>query len=163
MLDRLPSSLARRAGLQPAASPAGLSRTTSTATTAVSTISGWENGVWEPSENWGQIWSKTDQMWSEIIDLDGLGRFLREEHPRDAAKSVAKRTRQPFGTVKKWLNGSARPNLHAALVLVCVYGPEVLAAMLREPPEWLDASARAAEQARQRSRLSRAQTRRGAR
>ena len=163
MLDRLPSSLARRSGLQPAASQLGHSGTASTATTAASTLAGWESGVWEPSENWGQIWSKSDHIWSEIIDVDGLARFLHAEHPRDAAKTVAKRTRQPLGTVKKWLNGSARPSLHAALVLVCVYGPEVLAAMLREPPEWLDASARAAEQARQRSRHARAQTRRGPR
>ncbi|MBL7309331.1 hypothetical protein INQ13_23315, partial [Escherichia coli] len=67
-------------------------------------------------------------------------------------------------TVKKWLAGVALPNGRAVLVLACCYGPELLRAMLRDPPGWLDASARGAEQARIEARLAalQAQLRRSA-
>lgn len=87
-------------------------------------------------------------MWSGEIDLDGLPRFLRERHPDKTAQHVQARTGVPADTVRKWLLGVAVPSLKTALQLLCAYGPEVLVAMFREPPDWLDAEAREAEQAR---------------
>lgn len=96
----------------------------------------------------------TNRDWSAQVDGDGLVRFLRAAHPSKTAIHVAARTRLPADTVKKWLAGVALPNGRAVLVLACCYGPELLRAMLRDPPGWLDASARGAEQARIEARLA---------
>lgn len=95
-----------------------------------------------------------DRDWSARIDGDGLARFLRAAHPAKTALHVAARTKLPADTVKKWLLGAALPNGRAVLVLACCYGPELLCAMLRDPPGWLDASARGAAQARIAARLA---------
>lgn len=107
---------------------------------------------------------KAGRDWSAQVDGDGLVRFLRAAHPGKTAIHVAARTRLPPDTVKKWLAGVALPNGRAVLVLACCYGPELLRAMLRDPPGWLDASARGAEQARIEARLAalQAQLRRSA-
>jgi hypothetical protein len=97
---------------------------------------------------------KADRDWSAQIDCDGLARFLRAAHPAKTAIHVAARTRLPADTVKKWLLGAALPNGRAVLVLACCYGPELLCAMLRDPPGWLDAAARGAAQARIEARLA---------
>jgi len=97
---------------------------------------------------------KADRDWSAQVDGDGLAWFLRAAHPAKTAIHVAARTRLPADTVKKWLSGAALPNGRAVLVLACCYGPELLCAMLRNPPGWLDASARGAAQARIEARLA---------
>ncbi|MGU3418509.1 hypothetical protein [Methylobacterium sp. D54C] len=97
---------------------------------------------------------KDGRDWSAQVDGDGLARFLRAAHPAKTAIHVAARTRLPADTVKKWLGGAALPNGRAVLVLACCYGPELLCAMLRDPPGWLDASARGAAQARIEARLA---------
>lgn len=102
----------------------------------------------------GHFVPNADRDWSAQIDGDGLARFLQAAHPAKTAIHVAARTRLPSDTVKKWLLGAALPNSRAVLVLACCYGPELLCAMLRDPPGWLDAAARGAAQARIEARIA---------
>lgn len=103
---------------------------------------------------WDHFFPKGERDWSAEIDADGLIRFLRTQHPCKTALNVAARTQLPADTVKKWLLGAALPNGRAILVLSCAYGPELLRAMLRHPPGWLDAAARGAEQVRLEAKLA---------
>lgn len=128
---------------------------------AVATIAGWESTVGKSGLIWDHFFSNADQDWSDEIDLAGLARFLRLIHPDKTAMNVAADTRQPVDTVKKWLAGVAVPNGRAMLVLVCVYGPEVLVAMLRKHPGWLVETARAAEQAHLEARVASLRAKRG--
>ncbi|MBY0259577.1 hypothetical protein [Methylobacterium sp.] len=140
-----------RSGVAPdrlalALSPAGIS--------AAPTIEGWESSVGNTGIALGHFFPKEGLDWSQQIDLDGLSRFLREQYPDKTAQNVAARTKLPADTVKKWLLGVALPNGRAMLVLACAFGPEVLVAMLRHPPGWLDEAARGAEQARLQAQLA---------
>jgi hypothetical protein len=81
--------------------------------------------------------------WAGAIDPDGLVRFLRAQHPFKPALHVSLLTGESEETVRKWLKRETRPGFRATLVLVCVYGPELLeAALTREAgarrPVWLD-------------------------
>jgi hypothetical protein len=40
--------------------------------------------------------------------------------------------------INKWLDGRSAPSFAALLVLVACYGPDFLAFVMDEPPEWLD-------------------------
>jgi hypothetical protein len=85
--------------------------------------------------------------WAERVDLAGLARFLTRRHPEKTAYHVAAETGLPADTVKKYLRLEMAPGFKATIVLVCTYGPELLAAMLSEPPEWLDPAMRQRDQA----------------
>lgn len=122
--------------------------------TAAPTIEGWESSVGNTGIAWDHFFPKAGLDWSQQVDLDGLSRFLRAQYPEKTAQNVAARTKLPADTVKKWLLGAALPNGRAMLVLACAFGPEVLVAMLRHPPGWLDEAARAAEQARLQAQLA---------
>jgi hypothetical protein len=81
-----------------------------------------------------QIWTFDAQKWASI---------LRDRHPDKTAECVAAAIDEPAATVRKWLEGRARPGWRATLKLVGVYGPELLAAAMDSPPEWLDDAVRA--------------------
>lgn len=120
----------------------------SVASSAPSTIEGWENAVGKSGLTWGHFFPMEGKNWSDEVDIDGLALFLRAQHPDKTAVNVAARAKLPADTVKKWLCGAALPNGRAMLVLACAYGPEVMVAMLRNPPGWLDEAAQAAKHAR---------------
>ena len=139
--------------------PSRLPNLPNDALAAVPTTAEWGNPMGNSGLNADHFFPKPGQNWSGRIDTAGLSRFLRTMHPEKTAAHVAAATRLPADTVKKWLAVEASPNGRALLVLACVYGPEVMTAMLREPPGWLDAQARQAEQARLDGELTRLTTR----
>lgn len=86
--------------------------------------------------------------------------FLRSRYPSKTAESVAADTGIGAETVKKWLDGSARPAWDSVFPLIFVYGPAFMAAVAPSQPRWLtDAyqreqlAALEAEQARIQSRI----------
>lgn len=121
---------------------------------AAATPAEWGSTVGKSGLTWDLFFSNTDHDWSDEVDMGGLVRFLRARYPDKTAANVAADTRLPADTVKKWLALVAAPNGRAMLVLACVYGPEVLVALLRRPPGWLVHSARAAEQSRLEAELA---------
>ncbi|WP_144767387.1 hypothetical protein [Methylobacterium dankookense] len=145
-------------GSNPEAAVPHLAFVASSAAPAVSataaTPSEWGSTVGKSGLSWDLFFSNTDHDWSDEIDMGGLVRFLRARYPDKTAPNVAADTRLPIDTVKKWLALVAAPNGKAVLVLACVYGPEVLVALLRTPPGWLVETARAAEQARLEAELA---------
>lgn len=64
--------------------------------------------------------------------------FLRSRYPSKTAESVAADTGIGAETVKKWLDGAARPSWDGALTLVFAYGPAFLAAVCPTSPKWID-------------------------
>jgi hypothetical protein len=86
-------------------------------------------------------------------DLAGLAALLRRLHPRNTADLVARdlcRFDPQFspGTVRNWLDGRNRLSLTNLLMLIDVYGPDVLIALWPVPaPAWMDRQAIAAEEA----------------
>ncbi|MGC5781624.1 hypothetical protein [Methylobacterium sp. NFXW15] len=114
----------------------------------------WGSTVGKSGLTWDLFFSNTGHDWSGEIDMSGLVRFLRGRYPDKTAANVSADTRLPADTVKKWLGLVAAPNGRAMLVLACVYGPEVLVAVLRRPPGWLVQSARMAEQVRLEAELA---------
>jgi hypothetical protein len=85
-----------------------------------------------------QTWAKDAQIWAGE---------LRARHPVKTAEHVAALTGEPVATIRKWLEGRARPGWRAWLKLIGVYGPDILAAAFETPPEWLDEAARAQKRA----------------
>ena len=98
------------------------------------------------NDMFGQITSrvrtKGAQKWASRIDLDGLSRFLREQHPDKTAAHVEALTGVPYASVRKWLSGDAAPNARAMAALILTYGPELLHAMVIGAPDWLKATVR---------------------
>lgn len=75
--------------------------------------------------------------WSDAIDVAGMVAFLSRAHGhRKVAESVAAATGEPLSTVRKWFALETKPGFRATLVLVCVYGPDLLEAALRRQPAW---------------------------
>lgn len=89
-----------------------------------------------------QVRSAGRKAWSDRIDLNGLARVLRARHPEKTAVHVAAETGLPHDSVRKWLSGESVPGGKALLALICAYGPDLMHAMIRGAPEWLDAAAR---------------------
>lgn len=73
--------------------------------------------------------------------------FIRRRYPMKTAESVAADTGIGAETVKKWLDGSARPSWDGVFALICAYGPAFLAAVLPNAPQWLDEAHRREMQA----------------
>jgi hypothetical protein len=97
--------------------------------------------------------SSKDHFWSNRIDFDGLASFLRRLYPSKTAACVAADTGLPADSVKKWLLGEVQPNGRAMLALICAYGPPLICAAVKSPPEWCDAGLRAAKIAKLRAEL----------
>lgn len=75
--------------------------------------------------------------------LERLVRALRKLHPVKTADAVQAETGIPSTTVGKWLALQSSPSLPAFARLVFAYGPDVVSALFRKAPAWLDAAARA--------------------
>lgn len=86
---------------------------------------------------------------SNVLDSAGYAarsaQFLRQRHPFKPAEAVEYATGGlvTAGQVKKWLLGHSAPSLPALMVLIGVYGPEIIGAIMGSVPGWLDAAARA--------------------
>lgn len=63
--------------------------------------------------------------------------FLRSRYPAKTAESVAADTGIGAETVKKWLDGSARPAWDSVFPLILAYGPAFLVAVFPRQPAWL--------------------------
>ncbi|MGY2051709.1 hypothetical protein [Methylobacterium sp. JK268] len=94
--------------------------------------------------------------WRGPVDAAGLARFLRERHPSKTAIHVAALSGVPVDTVAKLLAREALPSGRTLLALICVYGPELLAAVLPGAnPRWLEGARILADQARLEAELAR--------
>lgn len=71
--------------------------------------------------------------------------FLRRRHPVKTAAFVAAELGAPVRTVENWLSGAATPHLGWFLKAVQAYGPEMLEAVLADPPAWLIEARRRAQ------------------
>ena len=88
------------------------------------------------------------RIWKNQIDPAGMVRWPRARHPTKTAATVAGELGAPVETVANWLNHGTLPNGRMLVLMVCVYGPDFLAAILTDPPDWLSKAAMLAEQER---------------
>lgn len=86
--------------------------------------------------------------------------FVRQMYPIKTADCVAADTGLPVQTVRRWLEGAAKPSWVGFSRLILAYGPGFLAAVFPRQPAWLaDAYQRErlaeleAEQARIKSKI----------
>ncbi len=85
------------------------------------------------------------QFW--WFDPPELVVFLKERYPNHTAKRVAQETGAPVRTVENWLAGNSAPNVFWAFRMVGLYGPEFLARVMTNPPDWLSAARMAQKRA----------------
>lgn len=64
--------------------------------------------------------------------------FIRAQYPTKTAENVSHDTGVGAETVKKWLDGTARPSWDGIFALICAYGPAFLIAVYSKAPAWLD-------------------------
>lgn len=87
--------------------------------------------------------------------------FVRQLHPVKTAEHVSADTGVAADTVRKWLEGVAKPSFIAFSKLILAYGPAFLIAVYPKAPKWLDDAHRRerlaaleAEQARIRAEIA---------
>lgn len=68
----------------------------------------------------------------EAVLRDRLADFLRDQHPTNTAKAVARKARVPHRTVERWLAGLSSPRLEHFISLLKAYGPALLQAAMDE-------------------------------
>lgn len=64
--------------------------------------------------------------------------FIRLRHPVKTAECVAADINLPVHTVKRWLEGAAKPSWSGLSRLIFAYGPAFLVAVYPKAPRWLD-------------------------
>ena len=64
--------------------------------------------------------------------------FLRGIYPSKTADNVSFDTGIPSDTVRKWLEGAAKPSWAGLSRLIFAYGPAFLVAVYPKAPAWLD-------------------------
>lgn len=64
--------------------------------------------------------------------------FLRGIYPSKTAENVSYDTGIPSDTVRKWLEGVAKPSWAGLSRLIFAYGPAFLVAVYPKAPAWLD-------------------------
>lgn len=99
------------------------------------------------------------------MNTDGVAAFLRRRHPVNTAHMVEGQTGIPHRTVENWLHRNNEMRAVHLLLLVSVYGPDVLAAAWPVGanggvPSWLDAGRAADELAALEAEARRNETRR---
>ncbi|WP_029065605.1 hypothetical protein [Labrenzia sp. DG1229] len=76
------------------------------------------------------------------IDMDRLSRFFRDRYPTATAAAVAADLGVSLRTVEAWLGSSPRePKATQIIKAIWIYGPDFLAVLLPEPPQWLSEAA----------------------
>lgn len=73
--------------------------------------------------------------------------FLRGLYPAKTADNVSYDTGIPADTVRKWLEGVAKPSFAGLSRLIFAYGPAFLVAVYPKAPQWLDEARRREQQA----------------
>lgn len=68
--------------------------------------------------------------------------YLRNLHPANTCKNVARDLDISEKTVENWINGGA-PGVSGVVRLVCVYGTDFILACFIPPPTWIDVAKRA--------------------
>lgn len=76
-----------------------------------------------------------------------LVRWLKARWPQNTAKAAARDIGAPFRTVQNWLAGTSTPSAIWIIRLIAAYGPEFLAAIMTDPPSWIDQAKIAQERA----------------
>ncbi|MGO4738616.1 hypothetical protein AB4099_18860 [Bosea sp. 2KB_26] len=71
--------------------------------------------------------------------------FLRGLYPAKTADNVSYDTGIPADTVRKWLEGVAKPSWAGLSRLIFAYGPAFLVAVYPQAPAWLDEAHRRAQ------------------
>lgn len=89
------------------------------------------------------------------VNMDRLATFFRKKYPTATAANVARDLDVSLRTAEGWL-GSNPSAPRAAVVLrgVLVYGPEFLAVLLPETPDWLTEAAQNEADARLRDQIN---------
>ena len=64
--------------------------------------------------------------------------FIRKLYPNKTADCVSADTGVPSQTVRRWLEGVAKPSWTAFSRLIFAYGPAFLIAVYPKAPKWLD-------------------------
>jgi hypothetical protein len=86
---------------------------------------------------------------------DRVVAFLRKIYANKPADNAAADIGLPPDTVKKWFAQQNSPNGLAVIRLVGAYGPELLCAIMKDPPDWLDETKRDRERAALREQQAR--------
>ncbi len=81
--------------------------------------------------------------------------FVRRLYPTKTADCVAADTGLPVQTVRRWLEGVAKPSWIGFSRLIFAYGPAFLAAVYPRAPAWLDDARRRELQAELRAEQQR--------
>lgn len=63
--------------------------------------------------------------------------FIRERYPVKTAECVAADIGVPVHTVKRWIEGAAKPSWSGFSRMILAYGPAFLAAVFPCQPKWL--------------------------
>lgn len=82
---------------------------------------------------------------AQIEVADRVCDFLRAAYPEKTAAHVHADTGVSTKTVEKWLARISAPGAAHLVVLVGVYGPEFLSAVMPKRPAWLDRAERERE------------------
>jgi hypothetical protein len=106
----------------------------------------------QSSQKFGQLSQNVGQL-SEAC-ADRVVTFLRSRYPSKTAESVAAETGLGVDRIRKWLERGSKPSCAACFVMIAVYGPEFLSAVMHRPPAWIATAARAARREQLRAEIS---------
>lgn len=81
------------------------------------------------------------------FDYARFSEWLRSRWPTATAKSAAHDIGANPRTIENWLSGVSTPSAPWILRLIALYGPDFLAAVMTDPPAWLDEAQIAQERA----------------
>lgn len=77
----------------------------------------------------------------QTIVAERVVAFLKQKHPDNTAKAVARRTDISRDTVAKWIERGSAPNAEGMARLICVYRADFLIAVLGGAEQWLAVAA----------------------
>jgi hypothetical protein len=113
----------------------------------------------EPEMNWS-VSTKIGSIEPQACPDRAIA-FIRALYPVKTAEHVAADIGLPVHTVKRWLEGVAKPSWSGLSRLIFAYGPAFLIAVYPKAPKWLDEAHRRerlaaleAEQARIRAEIA---------
>lgn len=106
----------------------------------------------QSSQKFGQLSQNFGQLSEECADR--VVAFLRARYPAKTAESVAAETGLGADRIRKWIDRGSKPSCAACFVMISVYGPEFLSAVMDRPPAWIDTAARAARREQLRAEIS---------
>ena len=90
---------------------------------------------------------------------DRVTSYLRRLYPNKPVDNVAADLGIAPDTVRKWFARENTPNGPTVVWMILYYGPEILAAITKKPPDWLDSAVQARKQAAIRAQIQALQDR----